>query len=80
MCANTMGNHGQLLTLLHPAEMSSDESFCRLLSTCKHASKVYEEMLTQVPHDVREAMQSLRDLQSAELQLVVAAMHAKQNA
>ena len=44
-----------------------------LLSECKCAHNVYREMLTQVPPSTGQALNSLRDLQSTEIRLLIAA-------
>jgi hypothetical protein len=53
------------------------EEVARLKSSWVHGERVYREMLTQVPPDVRETIESLRDLHSIELGLTLAAIRWK---
>ena len=55
----------------HPAALQE------YLKESSHAERVYGEMLTQVPTEIHQALTALRDLQSAEMRLLLAAFEAK---
>ena len=74
----TTTNHGRLLSMLEKLFPNGEPSSLKeLRSECSHAERAYGEMLTQVPTEIHQALTALRDLQSAEMRLLLAALEAK---